>query len=75
LIIKLFIKSNTILFFVSVKFGSLFYNYKTLLEIGKKEEEEEEVSERAITNEIRLLTANKPHGKILLTEPAKSGRD
>jgi hypothetical protein len=49
----------------------LFYNYKTLLEIGKKEEEEEEVSEGAITKEIRLLAENKPHGKILFDRTCK----
>jgi hypothetical protein len=49
----------------------LFHDYKTLLEIGKKEEKEEEVSEGSITNEIRLLTADKPHGKILLDRTYK----
>ena len=43
--------------------GAVFYNYKTLLEIGKKKLEEEEVSEGAITNETKSLTANKPQWK------------
>ena len=51
--------------------GAVFHNYKTLLKIGKKEEEEEEVSEGAITKEIRLLAENKPHGKILFDRTCK----
>jgi len=57
--------------FESVIMGAIFHNYKTLLEIGKKEEEEEEVSEVAITNETKLLTDNKPHGKILFDRVCK----
>jgi hypothetical protein len=43
--------------------GAVFHNYKTLIETGKKEEEEKEVSEGAITNETKSLTANKPQWK------------
>jgi hypothetical protein len=49
--------------FESVMMGAVFHNYKTLIETGKKEEEEKEVSEGAITNETKSLTANKPQWK------------
>ena len=54
--------------FESVVMGSLFHNYKTLLEIS---EENEEVNEDIITNEIRLLTESKPHGKTLFDRTCK----
>jgi hypothetical protein len=54
--------------FESVVMGTLFHNYKTLLEVRK---ENDKVNEDMITNEIKLLTENKPHGKILFDRTCK----
>jgi hypothetical protein len=52
--------------------GHLFRNYKALLEISKEDEDEdEEINEVVIKNETKLLTGNKPHGKILLDRTCK----
>ena len=54
--------------FESVVMGALFHNYKALLEVGK---ENDEVNEDIITNELKLLNENKPHGKILFDRTCK----
>ena len=54
--------------FESVMMGVLFHNYKTLLESSK---EKYEVNENVITNAIKLLTENKPHGRILFDRTCK----
>jgi hypothetical protein len=48
--------------------GSLFHNYKTLLDYSQ---EEDKVNEDVITNEIKLLTENKPHGNTLFDRTCK----
>src|SRR5215208_1295191 len=48
--------------FESVVMGDVFHNYKTLLDISG---ENDEVNEDVITNEIKLLSKNNPHGKTL----------
>ena len=59
--------------FESVIMGSLFCNYKALLEIGKeeKEGEEDKVNEDTITNEAKSLAENKPHGKVVFDRTCK----
>jgi hypothetical protein len=58
--------------FESVMMGHLFRNYKALLEIGEEEEEEDSnANEGVITNETKLLTEDKPQGKILFDRTCK----
>ena len=54
--------------FESVMMGAVFHNYKILLEIS---EDNDEVNEDTIANGIKLLTENKPHGKILFDRTCK----
>ena len=54
--------------FESVVLGHLFRNYKEL--VGNSQEEDK-VNEDVITKEIKLLTENKPHGKILFDRTCK----
>jgi hypothetical protein len=48
--------------------GAVFHNYKTLLD---NSQEEDKVNEDVITNEIKLLTEHKPHGKTLFDRTCK----
>jgi hypothetical protein len=55
--------------FESVMMGAVFHNYKTLLDYSR--EEEDKVNEDVITNEIKLLTEDKPYGKTLFERTCK----
>ncbi len=53
----------------SVIMGTLFHNYKTLLQINNKEDIQ--IDENSIREELSLLTENKPEGKLLFDRTCK----
>ncbi len=54
--------------FESIIMGSIFHNYKTLLQKSKGNYE---INENLIKEELALLTENKPQGKILFDRTCK----
>ena len=54
--------------FESIIMGSIFHNYKTLLQNSKVNNK---IDDYIITQELTLLTKNKPQGKILFDRTCK----
>jgi cytochrome c len=54
--------------FESVVMGALFHNYKRLSEANK---EDDKIDQNVATNEAKVLTENKPQGKILFDNICK----
>ncbi len=53
----------------SVIMGTIFHNYKTLLQINNKEDIQ--IDENSIIDKLQVLAENKPQGKLLFDRTCK----